>query len=641
MRRVPIPGRRRPARPPRPPRPPLALVAAAATAAALAVPIAGPASPAAAATSVIGIDATAAGTSLTTGSEGFSFEANDLAQPGFTGGNLAAYLDTVSPSSVIRVGGNKVDQTFWTSTGEAAPSWSVATITPADLTALAGLADASGWKVILGVNLKQYDPARAANEAQNAQRALGSALKDIEIGNEPDLYAQYKSNPAQYLTDFKAYVSAIEAAAPGVPIEGSDEAQGPTSSFQSSFVSAQKALSKPQITQLTNHFYPMTGVTCGGTPTVAQMLGSTLRNSEKAEADSAVAAAASLGLPAAIDESNNADCGGAPGVSNVFASALWEIDDQLVMAREGVNGDYMHGGMAQCGSSSSPYTPLCAPSASAATAGDLVAQPEYYGMAAVRQLGTGQFLNLTNPVWADVRTYAVQHADGSLSVMLDDVDDPSTTGATTVQLTLPASYSQAAEVDLTAGGGLSATGGITLGGQTVHSDGTLPAATPITVPVSGNSVTVTVPAGSARILTFGGSATTPTSTTLVGGLSGKCLSVSGGSTQAGATADIYTCNGSAGQNWVLRSNGEIVGVPSGDCLQVSGGSTALYAGVVIEPCDGDSAQLWTVTSANTVVGVGSGLCLSVLSASTANYATTDIYTCNGSASESWSQKPAA
>jgi len=57
--------------------------------------------------------------------------------------------------------------------GESAPSWSIATITPADLTALGTLAGAGGWKVILGVNLKHYDPARAADEAAHAVSALG------------------------------------------------------------------------------------------------------------------------------------------------------------------------------------------------------------------------------------------------------------------------------------------------------------------------------------------------------------------------------------------------------------------------------------------------------------------------------------
>ena len=93
-----------------------------------------------------------------------------------------------------------------------------------------------GWKVILGVNLKQYDPARAADEAKHAVAALGSSLQAIEIGNEPDLYSQYSGNTTQYLTDFQAYVSAITAAAPGVPIEGTDADRRADGSLQNAFV---------------------------------------------------------------------------------------------------------------------------------------------------------------------------------------------------------------------------------------------------------------------------------------------------------------------------------------------------------------------------------------------------------------------
>jgi hypothetical protein len=619
----------------------VALLAAAALALATGLATVAPSADAAA-PPVITISPASTGTSLTEASAGLSFEASDLALPGFTGGDLASYLDTISPSSVMRIGGNTVDETFWTSTGETAPSWSIATITPADLTALAALARASGWKVILGVNLKQYNPARAANEAQYAQAALGSSLQAIEIGNEPDLYSQYESNPSQYLTDFAAYVSAIRQAAPGVPIEGTDAAGAPNGSFQQAFVSTQKALSAPQINELTNHYYPLTSSTCGGSPTIAQLLGTTVRDNEQSEADEATAAAAPLHVPAVIDEGNSVVCEGQQGVSNVFAAALWEIDDQLVTAREGVAGDYMHGTVVQCNTAKPLfmyYTPLCAPTAADATAGDLAAQPEYYGLAAVHDVGTGAFLNLSNPVWADVRAYAVQHSNGTMTVVLDDVDDPTATGPTTVQLDLGASYGWASQVDLSASGGLTATTGITLGGQTVQASGALPAPKPAGFGVGGDTVTVTVPAGTAEILTFSSAAAE--NTTLAGGLSGKCLSVTGASTAPGAAADIYTCNGSSSENWTVESGGAIVGGLSGDCLQVAGGSTANYAGVDIEPCNGGADQQWTVTPAGTIVGVQSGLCLSVLGASTANNATADIYTCNGSGSESWSQQPAA
>ena len=591
---------------------------------------------AATAPQVVTITQTTTGTSLTAGSLGLSFEASDLALPGFASGNLAAYLKTLG-SSVMRIGGNTVDQTFWTSSGETPPSWSTATITPADLTALGNLARASGWKVILGVNLDHYDPARAANEAEYAAADLGSSLQAIEIGNEPNLYSQYSSDNSQYLTDFQAYVTAIEQAAPGVPVEGSD-ASSATSSLQSALVTYEAGLSTPNISELTSHYYPLTSSTCGGSPTVADLLGTTTRDNELSIADDAASQGAQLGIPAVLDEGNSVVCEGQQGVSDVFASALWEIDDQLVTAREGVAGDYEHGTVLQCDGAKPLfmyYTPLCAPTAADATSGTLAAQPEYYGLAAVHEIGTGSFLNLTNPDWANVRAYAVKHADGTMTVVLDDVQDPASNGATSLQLDLGASFASGERVDLTAGG-LTATSGITLGGQSVQSNGTLPAPTGSAVTVGGDTLDVTVAAGSATLLTLSpGSG--PAGTTLVGGLSGKCLSVTGSSTANGATAEIYTCNGSPSETWTADPDGAIVGGLSGKCLEVTGSSVANYAGVDIAACDGAANQQWTVNSGGTIVGTQSGKCLSVTGSSTANGATAEIYTCNGSPSETWTE----
>ena len=220
-------------------------------------------------------------------------------------------------------------------------------------------------------------------------------------------------------------------------------------------------------------------------------------------------------------------------------------------------------------------------------------------------MGTGEFLNVGSD---SLHAYAVEHADGTMTVALDNFQDPASYGATTVQLDLPASYTSGEEVALTASG-LSATSGITLGGQTVASDGTLAAPTETPVSVDGDTVTVSVPAGSAELLTFG-----EASRTFVGGLSGKCLSVLGGSTANGAAATIYTCNGAVSQNWMVQPNGSIVGVPSDECLEVAGGSTANQAGVDIGTCDGSASQQWTVESNDTIVGTQSGKCLSVLAA---------------------------
>src|SRR2546429_3498656 len=153
------------------------------------------------------------GATLTDAFTGFSFEANVLAGTAPSAGNLYQYLKTLG-AGVMRFGGNFVDTTFWTSKGEAQPSWAVATLTPADLQRLKTLATNSGWQVVLGVNLKQHDPARAADEAKFAKQILGTSLKAIEIGNEPNYYPNYSM--AQYYADFEAYRSAINASAPGV-----------------------------------------------------------------------------------------------------------------------------------------------------------------------------------------------------------------------------------------------------------------------------------------------------------------------------------------------------------------------------------------------------------------------------------------
>jgi chitinase len=134
----------------------------------------------------------------------------------------------------------------------------------------------------------------------------------------------------------------------------------------------------------------------------------------------------------------------------------------------------------------------------------------------------------------------------------------------------------------------------------------------------------------------GGGSTPPAgTTTIVGNNSGLCLSVTGASTSAGATADLYTCNGSVSENWTVNSSGTITGNNSGLCLSTSGNSSALKATADINTCDGDSYEKWTVESNGTVENGASGLCLSVTGAGTANYATADLYTCNSSVSEFW------
>lgn len=428
------------------------------------------------------------GHALPQGFEGLSMEATTLTNNEFSVGNLLSYLRLLGPHGVLRIGGNSTDKTFWTSSGEPNPSWSEGRITPASLVPLARLLAASHWKAILGVNLKQKDVARAVNEVEYAHRILGPSLLGIEIGNEPNYYY---SSDSVFFQDFESYATAIRQAVPSVRLVGPDPGHEHPA-FLAAFAAEEAALPRPDISVATNHHYPLSA--CGGNvTTIPELLGTASVNNETAAADAVVSAGQELGVPAIMDETNSVTCGGSPGVSDVFASSLWSLDYGLLLAHEGVTAAGFHGGIRGCGY----YSPLCTQGSSP----DLTAQPVFYGMMAVREVGTGHFVAVDNPDAANVRAYAVRHGS-HLTMVLDNVQDPSGNGPTQVTVNLGSSFRQAAQTVLStsSGDGLSARTGITLGGQTIGADGTLPPPAYTPVALHGDTLTVTVPAASASII---------------------------------------------------------------------------------------------------------------------------------------------
>jgi hypothetical protein len=430
------------------------------------------------------------GNELHSGFVGLSFGAATVAQDNYASTDLGGYLRTLGRTGVIRIGGNSGDTTFWTSTGEPAPSWATSgTITPAKLQHLADIVRPAGWKVILAVNLKYPDPARAADEAKYARQIFGRSLLGIEIGNEPNFYYD---TVADYYTDFESYVAAIETAAPGIGITGPD-AETNHSSWLGGFAALDAA--HPDVTEVTDHTYPTSA--CGtSTATIPELLGTASVQYETANAQAAISAAAQLGVPAAMTETNSTVCAGEPGVSNVFASALWALDYSLLIAQQGiVNADFMGGTNA---TGCDPYAPMCP------TTGDLTAEPIYYGMLATELVGTGRFAALDNSDAADMRAYAVRQGQ-RLTVVLDDVQDPATNGVTTVKLNLGGRFRSGRLTALTtsSSAGLSATTDITLGGRQVGAHGAFLPPHSTLVSVHNQTATVTVPAGSAAIIQFG------------------------------------------------------------------------------------------------------------------------------------------
>jgi len=73
---------------------------------------------------------------------------------------------------------------------------------------------------------------------------------------------------------------------------------------------------------------------------------------------------------------------------------------------------------------------------------------------------------------------------------------------------------------------------------------------------------------------------------------GKCLDINGGGTANGTRVDIYDCNGTAAQVFIPQSNGSLYNPQSGRCLDDTGWSTTPGTQLQIWDCSGNANQQW-------------------------------------------------
>ncbi|MET7745916.1 ricin-type beta-trefoil lectin domain protein [Streptomyces sp. NPDC005385] len=113
--------------------------------------------------------------------------------------------------------------------------------------------------------------------------------------------------------------------------------------------------------------------------------------------------------------------------------------------------------------------------------------------------------------------------------------------------------------------------------------------------------------------------------------SAKCLDDYQASATAGATVDIWDCNGSPAQKWTVGNSAVTV---NGLCLDVEGAATANGSTVELWTCNGGGNQQWAPTN-GTLVNTASGRCLDIPASNTANGTKLNIWDCNGGANQRW------
>jgi hypothetical protein len=429
---------------------------------------------------------------------GLSFEASSLPTiAGYaTSGNLVNLLRSLGPG-VMRFGGISVDTEAGWADEAPPPTWSHTTISPQDLEGIAALARATGWRVLLGVTFGHLEPTVAAQEAQVAQSLLGSSLAGISIGNEPDRYVadDLRTSPwsfADYVGEIAAYRTAISAVAPGVPIAGPDAS---SSEDVLAWISEEAAAEHPAL--LTAHYYPLTKCEAYA-PKLSDLLSPLTRANESSILEQFSAAALAAKIPLRLDETNNVSCRGQPGVSNVFASALWAVDYVARAMASGVAGVNFHDLLDEPLS----YSPLVAGDTQELASGELHANPEWYALLlAARLLGDepvqARVLGDANMLTAG----AFLSPSGSVQLVLVDFA-PTGAHPLLVQLHLPRSFGAGPILRLTAPS-LQSTSGVTLGGNAVNAEGTLAPATVLPY-VSGKpgALALEMPASSAALVTL-------------------------------------------------------------------------------------------------------------------------------------------
>ncbi|MDR3527456.1 MAG: hypothetical protein P4L57_09260, partial [Rhizomicrobium sp.] len=356
-----------------------------------------------------------------------SYETAQLANPDFfsrANTELIGFVRRLGASGVLRIGGNTSAYSVWTPDGApAAGSEEIAgpdtgnqaaprrPVTPLAIKNLRDFIDATGWKLVYGLNMGTESPQSVAAEADCVAKTMGSKLVAFQLCNEPDLFARNgvrgpDYNFEQFATEWQRFFEAVRSRVPGAPFAGPDTA------FNNEWLVPFASRFKKDVLFLSQHYYAE-GPPTDPTMTIGRLLrpNPTLQD----EFNGMVRTRQNSGLAFRMAETNSCYKGGKQGVSNTFASALWGADLMYQLAANGGTGINFHGG------GYGWYTPI----AGTPTKG-FQAQPLYYAMLLFAQGGSGQLVETQMTGGADtqlVTAYGLKNNDGTLKAAIFNKDE--------------------------------------------------------------------------------------------------------------------------------------------------------------------------------------------------------------------------
>jgi hypothetical protein len=238
-----------------------------------------------------------------------------------------------SPSTrgVLRIGGNSQDGYQWDQHGSTTGNTLFSgTINAGLVDAILEVARQSGWKVILGLNLRNNHPGMAQSLAKYVVgQDTGGNLLAFEIGNEPNSYLSLTA----YLARYQAYVAQLD----GDPATANKPITGPAISENADVTWAHDLWARYQATGrmpfTTWHDYAN-----------SSSLALLLQTSKITEFTTRIEAMNGAVGPRnhRMGEGNDTGKGGLDKVSNVLGKTAWLIDTLLAGAARGLRGCNNH-----------------------------------------------------------------------------------------------------------------------------------------------------------------------------------------------------------------------------------------------------------------------------------------------------------
>ncbi len=294
---------------------------------------------------------------------GLSYEVRQLTDPSFFSaentGLIRAFRE-VSTHGVLRLGGNTGEFGYWKPTADSPepahpavrevvgePKAEYYPVTSEAVRNLAAFLKATGWTCLYGIGMGTNTPARAADEATFVARTLGTSLQYFQIGNEVDLFDRHLRDPKTwspqaYLEEWLAMARAVSARVPGATFGMPDVAS--RVAWLTEIAAQWPAIrNPPHVTTLTHHFY-FGGPATNPAVNIPNLLKAATNARVQKTADEATAAADKVGARVRLTEGNTCYRGGKPGLSDVFAAALWSADYSLLLASNNYSGINLHGG---------------------------------------------------------------------------------------------------------------------------------------------------------------------------------------------------------------------------------------------------------------------------------------------------------